>query len=62
MISQFFQEFVKMCFDGDLRTCELRLSEEEKEYVSKNYSSVTFHPLEGVDNADGKIWYEVIIG
>lgn len=60
MVTQFFADFVKQCFTGDLRTCELRLSSEEKEYVSSQYRKAHFNPLSQEDE-DGKIWYEVTI-
>lgn len=61
MVSPLFQDFIRQCFDGDLRTCELRLSQSEKEYVASEYKSAQFKELTGVSNTDDKIWYEVTI-
>lgn len=60
-VSPLFIEFIKKCFNGDLHTCELRLSDTEREYVTKMYSSAQFKPLTGVKNTDDKIWYEVTV-
>lgn len=61
MVNENFLTFIKQCFSGDLRTSELRLSDEEKECVEKEYPGAVFKPLENSANYGGKIWYEVRI-
>lgn len=62
MITPAFEDFIRQCFRGDLRTAQLRLSDEEKLYVLYQYQNAKFIPLKDVENEDDKIWYEVIIG
>ena len=61
MITKNFEDFILQCFSGELRTAELRLSQEEKEYVSGKYRKARFKELDCENDGDGRIWYEVRI-
>ncbi len=61
MITKNFEDFILQCFSGELRTAELRLSDEEKEYVSSKYRKARFKELDCENDGDGRIWYEVRI-
>lgn len=61
MVNETFIEFIKQCFSGDLRTAELRLSDEEKDFIACNYPGAGFRPIKNTENYGGKIWYEVTV-
>ncbi|WNS76073.1 hypothetical protein RRV45_03415 [Bacillus sp. DTU_2020_1000418_1_SI_GHA_SEK_038] len=53
-----FEEFLKNSFANDVYFRELRLSQEEADYVSKKYPTASLKKC-SAESPDGKCWYEV---
>lgn len=54
-----FEEFLVNSFGDGMYTRELRLSNEEVEYVQKNYPKLNVKKCFATEASDGKCWYEV---
>lgn len=53
-----FEEFLKNSFANDVYFRELRLSQEEADYVLKKYPKASLKKC-SAESSDGKCWYEV---
>jgi hypothetical protein len=56
-----FEKFLSGCFEDGIRSRELRLSDEELRYFIAKYPASNVQRLPGIDDADGKAWYEVSV-
>lgn len=56
-----FKEFLEDCFGDGVTIRELRLSNEETEYIKKVYPKASFNKKQPTETPDGKAWYKVIL-
>jgi len=56
-----FKEFLEDCFGDGVTIRELRLSNEETEYIKKVYPKASFNKNQLTETPDGKAWYKVIL-
>ena len=56
-----FMEFLEDCFGDGVTIRELRLSNEETEYIKKVYPKASFNKNQVTETPDGKAWYKVIL-
>jgi hypothetical protein len=54
-----FEEFLTESFEDDIYVRELRLSDEEVEYVREKYPRARLKKCQTPDSLDGKCWYEI---
>jgi hypothetical protein len=54
-----FEEFLSESFEDDIYVRELRLSDEEVEYVKEKYPRARLKKCQTDQNSDGKAWYEI---
>lgn len=54
-----FKDFLEESFGEGVNIRELRLSNEETEYIKRVYPRASFNPLKR--NSDGKSWYKVTL-
>ncbi|CRK82533.1 hypothetical protein [Neobacillus massiliamazoniensis] len=54
-----FEEFLVNSFGDGMYTRELRLSNEEVEFVQKKYPKLNVKKCFATEASDGKCWYEV---
>ncbi len=57
-----FEFFVADSFADGVMLRELRLSNEEREYLQDKYPKASFKRILSPEYADGKAWYEVKLG
>lgn len=57
-----FEFFVAKSFENGVMLRELRLSNEEREYLQGKYPKASFKRILSPEYADGKAWYEVKLG
>lgn len=56
-----FKEFLEECFGEGVTIRELRLSNEETEYIKKVYPKASFNKNQLTEAPDGKAWYKVVL-
>lgn len=56
-----FKEFLEDCFGEGVTIRELRLSNEETEYIRKIYPKASFNKNQFTEAPDGKSWYKVVL-
>ena len=56
-----FKEFLEECFGEGVTIRELRLSNEETEYIKKVYPKASFNKNQVTEAPDGKAWYKVVL-
>ena len=56
-----FKEFLEECFGEGVTIRELRLSNEETEYIKKVYPKASFNKNQFTEAPDGKAWYKVVL-
>ncbi len=56
-----FNEFLEECFGEGVTIRELRLSNEETEYIRKIYPKASFNKNQSTEAPDGKAWYKVVL-
>ena len=54
-----FEEFLSESFREGVRFRELRLSNDEIEYLRKTYPKISLKKICTTEYTDGKCWYEV---
>ncbi|MEK5444410.1 MULTISPECIES: hypothetical protein [Fredinandcohnia] len=54
-----FDEFLTNSFANDVYFRELRLSQEEADYVLKKFPKASMKKCDTTESPDGKCWYEV---
>ncbi|MBY0121234.1 hypothetical protein [Bacillus sp. S/N-304-OC-R1] len=54
-----FKEFLEESFGDGVKIRELRLSDEETEYIKRNYPKASLNTSMPKQAPDGKIWYKV---
>ncbi|MFT4414479.1 hypothetical protein ACLM5H_11525 [Fredinandcohnia humi] len=54
-----FEQFLLESFSKDVSFRELRLSQEEVQYIQKNYPRASVRKSPVAESSDGKAWYEV---
>lgn len=54
-----FEGFLSESFEDDIFVRELRLSDEEVEYVKEKYPRALLKKCQTDQNSDGKAWYEI---
>jgi len=57
-----FEGFLAESFAGGVMLRELRLSNEEREYLQNRYPKSSLKRILSPEYADGKAWYEVKLG
>ena len=57
-----FEFFVAKSFENGVMLRELRLSNQEREYLQDKYPKASFKRVLSPEYADGKAWYEVKLG
>lgn len=57
-----FNKFLSESFEEGLSCRELRLSEEEMEYIKKIYPRVSFKKIASKEHSDRRVWFEVKLG
>jgi hypothetical protein len=58
---ELFDKFLSGCFEDGISTRELRISDEELCYFRAKYPASSVQRLPGIEDADGKAWYEVSV-
>lgn len=56
-----FEEFLSESFGDGVHIRELRLSNEETEYIKKTYPMAVFNKSLQKETSDGKNWYKVTL-
>jgi hypothetical protein len=57
-----FEEFLSESFEEGFTSRELRLSEEEREYIKSIYPKATIREIAATEYSDGRMWFEVELG
>lgn len=56
-----FEFFLWECFKEGAHLKELRLSDEEAEYLKDKYPSAVLSKMSDCECSDGKVWYKVAL-
>ncbi|MDD2372806.1 MAG: hypothetical protein PHF03_04400 [Syntrophomonadaceae bacterium] len=57
-----FEFFLAKSFGDGVMHSELRLSNEEREYLQDRYPKASLKRILSTEYADGKAWYEIKLG
>ncbi len=56
-----FEVFLKGSFEEGINVRELRLSDQEVEFVKKNFPEASLKKQQMEDSSDGKFWFEITL-
>jgi hypothetical protein len=59
--AQEFEFFLWNCFKENAYAKELRLSDEEVDYLKTKYPNAVFSKMPNCECSDGKLWYKVAL-